>query len=243
MADCCIAINQGRITKIGKKTTMPKADSRINLKNLIVLPGLVDAHVHLRDQKNAYKEDFYSGTAAAAAGGITTVIDMPNNDPVTMSVETLQRRMELAKDRILVNVGFYSEFPNEAQEIAKIVNAGVVAFKLYLAKQIGGLDVDSDSALLTAFNAAKKRDVPVAVHAEDRSSLKRFENQLKQDGSNDITAFLLAHSEKVEVKAVERLIELRDKTDVHVHLCHISTATSLKRIICEKNINERVCHR
>ncbi|MGD8565490.1 MAG: dihydroorotase family protein [Candidatus Bathyarchaeota archaeon] len=234
MVDCCIAIDQGKIKKIGRKTTMPKSGSRINLKNMILLPGLIDVHVHLRDQKNAYKEDFYSGTAAAASGGITTVIDMPNNNPVTMSVKALQRRMELARDKILVNVGFFSEFPNDIQEIEKIVNAGAIAFKLYLANQIGGLDIDCNSSLLEAFNAVKRCKVPVAVHAEDRSSLKRFENQLRQDGRNDINAFLLAHSEKVEEKAVERVIALGDKTGVHVHLCHISAATSLKRILSEK---------
>ncbi|RLI20656.1 hypothetical protein DRO45_03410, partial [Candidatus Bathyarchaeota archaeon] len=67
---------------------MPKAEKRINLKGLLTLPGSIDAHVHLRDEGKAYKEDFYTGTAAAAAGGVTTVLDMPNNNPVTMSVET-----------------------------------------------------------------------------------------------------------------------------------------------------------
>ena len=72
---------------------MPNADEKTNLQNMLVLPGLIDEHVHLRDEGRAYKEDFSSGTAAAAAGGFTTVLDMPNNDPVTMSVETLRNRM------------------------------------------------------------------------------------------------------------------------------------------------------
>ncbi|RLI17017.1 hypothetical protein DRO44_04475, partial [Candidatus Bathyarchaeota archaeon] len=63
---------------------MPKAEEKIDLKSLLVLPGLIDVHVHLRDEGKSYKEAFYTGTAAAAAGGITTVLDMPNNKPVTM---------------------------------------------------------------------------------------------------------------------------------------------------------------
>ena len=69
--DCSLAINRGKIFKIGKEPSMPKADRRLNVKGLLVLPGMIDAHVHLRDEGKAYKEDFYSGTAAAAAGGIT----------------------------------------------------------------------------------------------------------------------------------------------------------------------------
>ena len=92
---------------------MPNADQKTNLKNLLVLPGLIDEHVHLRDEGKAYKEDFQTGTAAAAAGGFTTVLDMPNNEPVTMSAETLGNRMEIARRKILVNVGFYSEFPRK----------------------------------------------------------------------------------------------------------------------------------
>ena len=70
------------------------------------MPGLIDEHVHLRDEGKAYKEDFASGTAAAAAGGFTTVLDMPNNDPVTMSVGNLTEPHGIAQRKILVNVGF-----------------------------------------------------------------------------------------------------------------------------------------
>ena len=113
IVDCSLALDEGKIVKIGKEANMPKTLAKIDLKNLLVLPGLIDAHVHLRDEGKARKEDFYSGTAAAAAGGFTTVLDMPNNDPVTMSAETLRHRMTIAEGRILVNVGFYSEFPND----------------------------------------------------------------------------------------------------------------------------------
>ena len=117
IVDCSVAIDDGKILKIGRETNMPKSDVRFDLKNLLLLPGLIDAHVHLRDEGKAYKEDFYSGTAAAAAGGMTTVLDMPNNNPVTMSVETLRNRMGLAERKVLVNVGFYSEFPKDKSEI------------------------------------------------------------------------------------------------------------------------------
>ena len=138
IVDCSIAIEGTRIFKIGKETQMPNADEKTNLQNILVLPGLIDEHVHLRDEGRAYKEDFSSGTAAAAAGGFTTVLDMPNNDPVTMSVETLRNRMRTAERKILVDVGFYSEFPQKLLELQDIVSEGAVGFKLFMGSKVGG---------------------------------------------------------------------------------------------------------
>lgn len=231
IVDCSLAINRGKIFKIAKETYMPEAEIKINLKNLLVLPGLIDVHVHLRDEGKAYKEDFYSGTAAAAAGGITTVLDMPNNRPVTMSVEALRRRMKIAERKILVNVGFYSEFPKNMKEAEEIIREGAVAFKLFMGEQIGGLNIDNDHALLEAFEIVSSLKVPVAVHAEDKTTLKKVEDELKRNNCNDVEAFLKAHSENVEVTAVKRLLKIAEQTNVHVHFCHISTENGLKAII------------
>jgi len=231
IVDCSLAIDQGKISKIAKEANMPKAETRIDLENLLVLPGLIDVHVHLRDEGKTYKEDFYSGTAAAAAGGITTVLDMPNNKPVTMSVEALKRRTKIAENRILVNVGFYSEFPKNMKETEEIIREGAVAFKLFMAEQIGGLNIDNDHALLEAFQIVSKLKVPVAVHAEDKTTSKKVEDELKRDNCNDVEAFLKAHSENVEVTAVKRILKIAEQTNVHVHFCHISTENGLKAII------------
>jgi len=240
IVDCNLAINKGRIFKIGKEANMPKAEAKFDLKNLLVLPGLIDVHVHLRDEGKAYKEDFYSGTAAAAAGGITTVLDMPNNKPVTMSVQALRRRMKIAKRKILVNIGFYSEFPKNMKEAEEIIREGAVAFKLFMAEQIGGLNIDDDHALLEAFNIVSRFKTPVAVHAEDKTTLKKVEDELKRDNRNDVEAFLKAHSENVEVTAVKRLLEISEQTNVHVHFCHISTENGLKAIIDGKKSGMKI---
>jgi len=231
VVDCSIAIKGGKIFKIGKEVSMPKAETKVDLKNLLVLPGLIDVHVHLRDEGKAYKEDFYSGTAAAAAGGITTVLDMPNNDPVTMSAETLRNRMEKAERMIIVNVGFYSEFPRNMKEIEKIVEEGAVAFKLFMAEQVGGLKIDDDNALLEAFKILNKLKISVAVHAEDKTMIKKAEEEFRCANLNNIEAFLKAHSESAEEEAVKRLLNIARQTNVHIHFCHISTENGLKAII------------
>lgn len=234
IVDCSLAIEGGKIVKIGKKTAMPQAETKIDSKNLLVLPGLIDAHVHLRDEGKAYREDFHSGTAAAAAGGVTTVLDMPNNNPVTMTTETLRNRMKIAERKVLVNVGFYSEFPKNTQEIGEIVREGAVAFKLYMAEQVGGLNIDDDQALVDASKTVSELKVPMAVHAEDKTLLKTAEEKLRRANRNDVEAFLKAHSESVEVKAVKRLLAIAKQTRVHMHFCHISTENGLRAIVDAK---------
>jgi dihydroorotase-like cyclic amidohydrolase len=180
IVDCSIAVEEGKIFKIGKETQMPSADEKTDLHNLLVLPGLIDEHVHLRDEGRAYKEDFTSGTAAAAAGGFTTVLDMPNNDPVTMSAQTLRSRMRTAQNKILVNVGFYSEFPRKLSEIEEIIGIGAVGFKLFMGSQIGGLNIDDDQTIQDGLKETAKFNLPVAIHAEDKALLAANEEKLKQ---------------------------------------------------------------
>ncbi|MEM3566599.1 MAG: dihydroorotase family protein [Candidatus Bathyarchaeia archaeon] len=230
ITECCLAIENGKIAKIGKETQMPKAEGEISLKGLLVLPGLIDVHVHLRDEGKAYKEDFYSGTAAAAAGGFTTVLDMPNNSPVTMNAETLKNRMKKAEEEILVNVGFYSEFPKNLHEIDEIIGAGAVAFKLFLSEKVGGLDIEDDNAIAEAFKKVALR-VPIAVHAEDKGIIKNVEEKLRHEGKKDIAAFLEAHSEGAEAEAVKRVLKIAEKTRTRVHFCHISTRQGLSLVV------------
>ncbi len=231
IVNCSIAIEEGKIFKIGTETNMPNADHKIDLHNQLVLPGVIDPHVHLRDEELAYKETFVTGTAAAAVGGVTTVLDMPNNMPVTMSAATLQNRMQFATKRIFVNVGFYSEFPTNTVEIKKIAKTGAIGFKLFLAEKIGGLNPDDDQALKEAFTAAADQNIPVAVHAEDHQMLKKEIEKLRLSKRSDITAFLKAHDERIESTAINRVLKIATQIEkMRLHFCHLSTQAGLEEI-------------
>lgn len=241
--DCSIAIEEGKISKIGKESQMPNADEKIDLHNQLVLPGIIDPHVHLRDEDKSNKETFITGTSAAVAGGVTTVLDMPNNSPTTMSPITLSNRIKLAERRIFVNVGFYSEFPVNLEDIKKIVDAGAVGFKLFFAEQIGGVNIDDDEAIAEAFKKTAQMNIPVAVHAEDHQMLKKATEESKRTKREDIIAFLKAHDERIEHKAIEHLIEIVSKIEgMHLHFCHVSTEKGLKTIIeNKKTLNSLTC--
>jgi dihydroorotase len=241
ITDCNIAINEGKIFKIGREVNMPKSDQRFTLKDLLVLPGLVDVHVHLRDEGKAYKEDFFTGTASAAAGGFTSIIDMPNNEPVTMSASTFRNRVTAAKKSIVVDVGFRSEFPRNLEEIEGIVKEGAFGFKLFMADQIGGLDVNDDQLVFEAFKIVGKLGVPVAVHAEDMVSLKKAVDEFRRDEKPNLSAFLKAHSPDVELKATKRILDIAKKATVHLHLCHVSTREALETVAEAKSAMRLSC--
>jgi len=229
-----LAVEEGKIIKIAKKTNLPSAVATIDAKECFILPGLIDVHTHLRDQRQSYEEDFFTSTSAAAAGGITLCLDMPNNEPVTMDSQSLKERMHVAANKLLVNVAFYSAFPKELAEISRLVKDGAVAFKLFLTKQIGGVDIEDDEALEAAFLRAKQSNVPVAVHAEDKNMLENATEELRRTNHNNIDAYLKAHSPEVEEKAVNRIVKMIEKTQTHVHFCHISSKQGLDAVLERK---------
>ena len=237
---CSIAIENGNFYKISKESHMPKSDNKIDLKNHLVLPGLIDPHVHLRDEGKSYKEDFYSGTAAASAGGYTTVLDMPNNKPVTLSAELLKNRMRLAKKNILVNVGFYSEFPRNLKEISHIVDQGAIGFKLFMAHQIGGLNIDDDEMIKDAFTQIRDSESILAVHAEDKNLLQKNEKKLKNKNKDDLSAFYKAHTEEVEYTAIKRVLKLNQKIKAPIHFCHLTSKYGLQLIKEAKKTNPKI---
>jgi dihydroorotase len=225
-----VAVEAGKIIKIAKDTNLPDASQEIDVKGLIILPGIIDAHVHLRDQELAYKEDFYTGTAAAANGGVTCVFDMPKNKPVTMDVPTLRERMNIATKKAIVNIAFFSAFPNDVKEIKNIIREGAKGFKLYMSEKIGGINPDDDEALTEAFTETQKMDVPVCVHAEDKQLLETVFTQLKDKEDNSIEAYLKVHSSDAELKALNRAVRIARKSNARLHFCHVSTAKGIQSI-------------
>jgi len=225
-----IHVEKGRIIKIGKEANLPRADRTMDVKGLVALPGLIDAHVHLRDLQLSYKEDFYTGTCAAAAGGFTTVLDMPNTIPATDSSIRLKEKYEHAEEKIVVNVGFHAGLTDRLEEISKLARLGAVSFKLNLYKPTPEIAVE-DNELMTQL-LLKCRDVrrPITVHAEDREFVERKRAQSKTGKKPTVENFLRAHSKEAELLAVNRMIDLAKITEAHLHICHISTIKSLNSI-------------
>jgi len=229
-----LAVDGDRIVKIAKETNLPSASEEMKLKGLLVLPGLIDAHVHLRDEGQGYKEDFFTGTAAAANGGVTLAIDMPNNRPVTMDIATLRKRMSLAAEKSIVNVALRAAFPERIKEIQGLIQVGAKGFKLFMWQKIGGLDPNDDEALVHAFTETAKFDVPVSVHAEDENLIEKAIKTVKDRQSDGVDAYLKVHSPEAEIKAINRIVEVAEKSNAYTHVCHVSTGVGMEAVSSAK---------
>src|SRR3989338_8578363 len=167
LANKNIFVKDGKITKITSQEL--KADEVIDAKDKIVIPGLIDGHVHFREPGLTHKEDFLTGSMAAAAGGITTVLDMPNTIPPTTDFQRLEEKRKLARKSI-VNYGFH--FGSTNNNIAEIEKAnGIASVKVYLDYTTGDLKLDDYNALKKIFSSNKT----ITVHGENENILKAIE--------------------------------------------------------------------
>lgn len=171
---------------------------------LIYLPGLIDIHVHLRDPGQIQKEDFYTGTCAALAGGFTTVLDMPNNKVPITTLEKLQKKIKTAQEKIVCNIGFYfSSLGDNFNEFKKInLPAGGLVFglKLYLNLTTGHFLIDEKQ--LKKIYKSWPSNLPILVHCEEET--------------------------------ISKVIAVVKKTGRKTHFCHISSLSELKQIIKAK---------
>lgn len=240
LVEGAISIQDGRISKIGKTALAPETETRIDGRGLIASPGLIDVHVHLRDMQLAYKEDFSTGTLAAAAGGFTTVLDMPNTKPPTNSVERLREKIDKARSMIHVNVGFYASLPESQAEQREMKNAGAIAFKLYMNDSSPDTWHRDHTRLLASLKASASLDVPVACHAESGSHIARLQARYQEAGKNSFRDFLRAHAPRYEVEAVRTITRLAVSARSRIHVCHLSTERALRGIIAARRARVKV---
>ena len=132
---------------------------------MIKLPGLIDIHVHLRDPGQTEKEDFFTGTLAALAGGFTTILDMPNNKKPVISLDLLNEKIKIAKSKAVCDIGFYAGSLGENLEELKKMEPHVFGLKLYLNKTTGNFIIN-EKKLIKIFSVWKS-DKPIIIHAEE----------------------------------------------------------------------------
>ena len=231
-----LQVEDGVIAEISKRQPIQKPDLKINAKGLIALPGMIDAHVHLRDLQLSYKETFETGTQAAAIGGFTTVFDMPNTRPPTVTDANLGEKMSSAQGRLYSNVAFQGGLTEDADELERMVERGAIAFKLYLNRALETFDSSDEEKLSNALRLAKEHNALVTVHAESGTEIRKIQQQSIAEGRTSIGDFLKAHSPEIEVSAVRRILNLGAKAGARLHVCHITIPESVRLVRRNRNV-------
>ena len=225
-----IAVEGGKIAEITKKDV--KADKIIDIKSNYLLPGFIDPHVHFRDPGLTQKENFRTGSEAAAHGGFTTVIDMPNTLPKTNTYQALKEKMQIASKKSVVN--FYLQAGhNDLDEMKKMMQLNPISFKVFM-------DLESDESLEEIFHnlgvlkSETEYDGLVATHCEKRSIVQEETERLKD--SNEPIDYSYARPYTSEDKSVKQTIELARKNNLRLHICHLSSKNALN-IARQNNIS------
>jgi allantoinase len=195
----------------------------------MVMPGVIDTHVHVNEPGRTEWEGFETATLAAAAGGVTTILDMPlNSIPVTTSRFALERKREAAKGKCHVHVGFIGGVvPGNVDELPRMADGGVRAFKCFLSPSgVNEFPSVSERMLRKAFPVLADLGLPLMVHAEDPSLL----HPAPRGGSQEYGTYLASRPQEAEASAIGLMIKMMAEYPTRVHIVHLSSAKSLTAI-------------
>lgn len=230
-----VAVRDGLIAFIGHPSLAPRAAEVIDARGRHVIPGAIDTHVHIREPGMTQKEDWTTGTRAAAAGGVTTIMDMPNTDPPTWDLEALAIKREAAERQAHVNFGLYGLLDErKLDQLEPMIDAGVIAFKLFLGNTTGNLPAPNDGAVLEGFEVLARRGHRTTIHAENSPMLFWREKRMQEAGRTDDYAHWCARADIVALESLNRCIILSEWTGARIHIAHESSARSVPYIKAAK---------
>jgi allantoinase len=222
-----VAALGGRIAALFAGDPDGPADETLDAGGLPVLPGLIDAHVHFNDPGRADWEGFEAGSMSAAAGGITTVLDMPlNNRPAVVDGPTLAAKRDALAGRSVVDYALWGGLvEGRAGTLAAQDAAGAVAYKAFMsASGIEDFPAVSDGTLLDGLRHAARSGRLVGVHAESEALTAHFAARLRAAGRTDRRAWLDARPPLAELDAIARALRLAREARARLHIVHVSTA-------------------
>lgn len=244
-----VLIGNGIIAEVGNipaKNNLLKNAEVIDAKGKYLFPGVIDDQVHLREPGLTHKEDIFSASKAAVAGGVTSFMDMPNTIPNAITCDLLENKYRLASERSLCNYSFYLGATNEnIDELKKADKQSVCGIKVFMGSSTGNMLVDDASALEKIFSL---RDVLVATHCEDEATIRKNLEKYKSELGDAIpfSTHPLIRSSEACFKSSSYAVQLALKKNTRLHLLHLSSAEEMallenKNPLEKKRITAEVC--
>jgi len=209
----------------------PDGSAELDATGLLVLPGVIDGHVHFREPGLEHEETWASGSLAAVHGGVTTVLDMPNTVPLTDTVERARAKLDLAAQAAVCNYGIFGLIGESLDSLEELVSSGlVVGLKVFMGPTTGDLRAPDNHGLMHALTIARDAGLRVAFHAEEREIVERSEATMRASGRTDALAHLEARPVAAEVAAIDRAGKLLRETLARGHILHLSSELGLDAV-------------
>ena len=227
-------------------STIPAGTNTIDASGLLLIPGIIDDHVHFREPGLTHKGDIYTETRAAAAGGVTSFMDMPNTIPQAVTVDALNDKYYLGSENSLINYSFYIGATNtNLGEVMKVDPASVCGIKLFMGSSTGNMLVDNKDALQQLFSKAL---LPITAHCEDETIIRKNSEKYRSEyGENvPINMHSFIRSREACFLSSENAVKLAMEYNTRLHILHISTADEIKLFkndlpLTQKRITGEVC--
>lgn len=228
-----VGISNGKIQSLSAQSL--EGDKTIDLSGKWILPGLIDSQVHFREPGATHKEDLATGTLSALAGGITAVLEMPNTNPLTVTEDTLQEKVEIAKKKAWVDFGFFIGATHDnIDQLPQLESMeGCCGVKIFMGSSTGSLLMDDDQDLEQVFKTARG---PIAVHCEDEKRL--LERKVLAEESKDPQTHPVWRDEESAFIATEKVVRLSKKYNRPVHVLHISSKKEI--LFLEENKTSQI---
>lgn len=223
-----VLVENGRISKIADEILVTEGVIVIDAQGKHLLPGVIDTHVHFRDPGLTHKADFHTESCAAVAGGVTSVIDMPNTKPQTTTEALLDDKIAMASAKSLCNFGFMVGATNDnIDEINAIDTAKYAAVKLFLGSSTGNMLVSDDAALERLFQTAKR---PIVAHCEDEARIAERTTLAKERWSDTPVppeAHAFIRDDEACYRSTHKAVGLAQQFGSRLHVAHVTTAKEL----------------
>jgi allantoinase len=232
-----IIIEKGRIRELTSDPVSEACDRVIDASQKIILPGIIDLHVHVYEGR----ETWFSGTSAAAGGGVTTIFEQPFSDPPTLYPEALNLKIKRAKKEALIDFGFHGgATPINLDKIEELTQSGLKTFKIFLPETSYDFPApEDDYSFLDMLQTIQKAKSLALIHAEDPTAIKIGQQKALDNGKIQPKDFPAARPPMAEIEAVSRTLMLADLADCPVYFVHLSTGTA-GQIISTVKPNQRV---
>jgi allantoinase len=227
-----VGIDQGQIVALAAPGTLGSAAETLDASGMLVLPGAVDVHFHARTPAYPERGDFYTETQAAAAGGVTTVLEMPISKPGCATPQIFRNRRRLIEEQAIIDVGLYGA-PGTLNrgDVLGMVEEGAIAFKIFLHRPVLGREdefvgicLTEDEQLYQTLALVKQTGRRIVVHCESDSMLEAGLSRIQAEGRTDLQAHMDSRPPVVEAVAVAKLLTLAEDLRTPVHVAHVSSA-------------------
>lgn len=226
-----VGVQAGRIAAIAAPECMPEGAQTLDLTGEYLIPGTIDTHMHVRDPGHTERGTFYTETMAAAAGGVTTILEQPISVPPQHNVEILERRIARAEAQCVVDFAFYGAAGGEyLEDIAQLAADGrIVAYKTFLhappegrEQEFQGLTMADDAQLYAGMRELAKTGLFCAFHAENNDMIAANIRRLRAEGRVSPEYHCVSRPTVAEVTSVERILNFVRETGARVEIAHVS---------------------